>query len=206
MGVIIDMDKKEFMSLLSAQLYGLSADEQQRILDYYNELILDGMESGKGESEVIEGFGNVYMLGQSIRMQSAPQAESVPAPAAPPQQAATNKMPGLLKALISVMFILFIGLPVLLPLIIVYFSLFIVLGSFVLAAFTVALSGVVCCVLFIHPASFATALFQFGCGLILIGLGIAFTIAFSYLIKLLAALTKYLCRLTDKGIRKWGAL
>ena len=44
------MEKKEFMSLLSAQLYGLAADEQQRILDYYNELILDGLESGLSES------------------------------------------------------------------------------------------------------------------------------------------------------------
>ena len=43
------MTKNEFLQQLLPRITGLPATEQQRILDYYNELVLDGVENGRDE-------------------------------------------------------------------------------------------------------------------------------------------------------------
>lgn len=195
------MEKKEFMSLLSAQLYGLAADEQQRILDYYNELILDGLESGLSESEVIAGFGSVNDISRRVRAEW-PKSNIRPYQQ-PPQK---SKMPKALKGLITFLLILFVGLPIVLPLIIVYFSLFVVLLALIFASVAIGISGFISCVVFIYPASFATGMFQFGAGLVLIALGLSLTIGLAALVKLYSKLTKLIFKASDNALKKWGEL
>ena len=53
------MTKNEFLQQLLPRITGLPATEQQRILDYYNELVLDGVENGRDEEAIVAGFGSV---------------------------------------------------------------------------------------------------------------------------------------------------
>ncbi|MCH4239569.1 MAG: DUF1700 domain-containing protein [Oscillospiraceae bacterium] len=51
------MNKEEFLSELAAGLTNLNEQERQRVLDYYRELICDGVENGKSEETIIHDFG-----------------------------------------------------------------------------------------------------------------------------------------------------
>lgn len=51
------MKKEEFFARLFGSLVGLETEELERVKEYYVELLLDGMEEGRSEEEVIAHFG-----------------------------------------------------------------------------------------------------------------------------------------------------
>lgn len=61
------MNANEFLAVLGHELGDLAADDRQQILEYYQELILDGEEQGYSEEEMIEGFGNPQDVAKRVR-------------------------------------------------------------------------------------------------------------------------------------------
>ena len=53
------MNKKEFLDELAYRLSYMDKTEKDDIINYYNELIEDGIETGKTESEVIADLGSI---------------------------------------------------------------------------------------------------------------------------------------------------
>lgn len=61
------MTKEIFMRELINGLAELGPDEQKQVSDYYEELICDGMESGRSEDAIIESFGSPAEISAQIR-------------------------------------------------------------------------------------------------------------------------------------------
>lgn len=81
------MKKDEFYIKLANSLHDVSLDEQQKVLDYYEELISDRMDSGMSEEEAVESLGEPEMIAKEalsdiVQKQELPvqKAESVPVP------------------------------------------------------------------------------------------------------------------------------
>lgn len=53
------MNKQEFLNKLSSELIEIKDEEKKDILDYYDELITDAIESGKNEIEFISSLGTI---------------------------------------------------------------------------------------------------------------------------------------------------
>lgn len=64
------MTQKEFLQRLAAELAPLSDTERARVMDYYNEMICDGMENGKSEQEMVDGFGQPQDVAAQILAES----------------------------------------------------------------------------------------------------------------------------------------
>ena len=60
------MNKFEFLTELRAKLWALSAEDAQRSLDYYAEMIDDRMEDGLSEEEAVAAIGNLDEIVQQI--------------------------------------------------------------------------------------------------------------------------------------------
>lgn len=61
------MKREEFFERLFQGLEKISQEERSRIQEYYMELLLDKMEEGQPEEQVIEGFGRPEEIAQRIR-------------------------------------------------------------------------------------------------------------------------------------------
>lgn len=61
------MRREEFFERLFRELNSLSQEEQNRIREYYMELLLDKIEEGQPEEQVIEEFGNPEEIADRIR-------------------------------------------------------------------------------------------------------------------------------------------
>lgn len=62
--------QEAFLQRLAAALATLNDTERARIIDYYREMICDGVESGKDEQEVISGFGTPQEIAAQILEES----------------------------------------------------------------------------------------------------------------------------------------
>ncbi|QKN23356.1 DUF1700 domain-containing protein [Caproicibacterium lactatifermentans] len=60
------MTKETFLKELALGLTNLSQEERRRVLEYYGELICDGIENGKSEESVIQDFGSPKEIAASI--------------------------------------------------------------------------------------------------------------------------------------------
>ena len=60
------MTKDEFMRQLTAQLNGAAPEERNRILQYYSEIIFDGMENGQSEEVVIAGLDSPQKIAAQL--------------------------------------------------------------------------------------------------------------------------------------------
>ena len=85
------MNQEEFLQRLAAALAPLSDGERARVIDYYREMICDGVESGEDEQELIAGFGAVREITAQILAESRsassdgiPTVPSVSSPSADP--------------------------------------------------------------------------------------------------------------------------
>ncbi|MCL2630043.1 MAG: DUF1700 domain-containing protein [Firmicutes bacterium] len=65
------MNKHEFLSVLSSYLKGFSADELNRVLNYYDELISDKIEAGENEYRVVHNLGDIRMISRQIQAELA---------------------------------------------------------------------------------------------------------------------------------------
>lgn len=61
------MKKEEFLSELRYALHDIAADDLRQIEEYYRELILDAMEQGYSEEEILEGFGSPEEVAARVR-------------------------------------------------------------------------------------------------------------------------------------------
>ena len=78
------MIQQEFLKQLATALAPLSDTERSRILDYYREMICDGIESGKEEQELIDSFGSPREAAAQILAESASAEEGELVPAVQP--------------------------------------------------------------------------------------------------------------------------
>lgn len=61
------MRKEEFLSALKYELRDIAADDLQQIEEYYEELILDGLEQNYSEEEILKGFGSPEEVAKRVR-------------------------------------------------------------------------------------------------------------------------------------------
>ena len=85
------MNQEEFLQQLAAVLAPLSDAERARVIDYYREMICDGVENGEDEEELIAGFGAVRDIaaqilaeGRSASSDGIPTVPSVSSPSPDP--------------------------------------------------------------------------------------------------------------------------
>lgn len=87
------MKQDEFLQKLSDALGALSDSERSEVLDYYREMICDGVENGGDEASLIAGFGPAEEVAAQILAESrsaVPARQSAPAQDAPQTYAAEN--------------------------------------------------------------------------------------------------------------------
>lgn len=61
------MKREEFLSRLKRELGDIAREDTQQIEDFYEELILDGMEQGFTEEEILERFGSPEEVARQVR-------------------------------------------------------------------------------------------------------------------------------------------
>ena len=74
------MNQETFLKELAAGLTGLSEQERNSVLDYYREMICDGVENGKSEEAVIQNFGSPQDIAAQIRSEYHESASQVQPP------------------------------------------------------------------------------------------------------------------------------
>ena len=166
------MNKKTYLRKLKGALNGVSKEERDKLLDYYRELIDDGVESGKSEEEVISQLESPEKVAENFKaeMGDAKPAASKSAPTT------ERKVLGVLGALVGV-FIAFFGA--------------VLLFSLGVSAFSVTLSGIA--VFFTSFAVLGTpavGFAQMGAGLFVCGIGVLLFCACTVIGKLYAYLLK----------------
>ncbi len=60
------MGKDQFLRILRRRLRGLPAEERERILSYYREMIEDRVEGGEPERDAVRNLGDVHFVAQKI--------------------------------------------------------------------------------------------------------------------------------------------
>ncbi len=120
--------KAEYLNRLGVCLEDhLSRDEINNAILYYDELIIEAVEAGKTEEEVLRGLGSVEDVAAKIKAEAYyNRAEK------------KGKMSGYLKAIIAVLGVL--AVPMVIPVVAVIFSLLVALFAIVIAIFATALS------------------------------------------------------------------
>lgn len=74
------MNQETFLKELAAGLTGLSEQERNSVLDYYREMICDGVENGKSEETVVQNFGSPQDIAAQIRSEYHASAAQVQPP------------------------------------------------------------------------------------------------------------------------------
>lgn len=69
------MKQEEFINELMGQLRELNEEDKEQLRDYYDELIMDGMEMGKSEEEIVAEFGPTDQVADRIRKEHAEYGE-----------------------------------------------------------------------------------------------------------------------------------
>ena len=193
------MNKKKFLRALRMKLISLPAQERNDIIDYYSEIIGDGVESGKSEEEVIASLGSVGEVAKRIIDER--RGDGVKSSGAKNAAVATG---------------LVLGSPVWLPLLIVLFvcciAVAIAVVSVLAALFAAALAlmlafiaGLVSCFILLS-ANPLGAVFQVGAGLLSLGLGILLALGLVKVSKYFFKAVKFLITLPVKLLsgRKGG--
>ena len=175
------MTKNEFLQQLLPRITGLPATEQQRILDYYNELVLDGVENGRDEEAIVAGFGSVEDAACKIWEDYA----------APPIKTRSSGM----RILIGVAWFFggIIGFPLVLAAGVLYLCGWIVLLSLAITAVSLLLGGVASC-----------AMLLFGAGVLIIGLGILSSVGVFHLFRLYWVFSRRLSASISRAFARKG--
>lgn len=184
------MDKKEFLSVLEAQLAGLPGADRRSSLDFYAEMLDDLMEGGMTEQEAVASLGSVDAIAQEILMDT-PLPKLIKAKMKPKRRMRAWEI-----VLIAV------GSPVWFPILIALFavalSLYITLWAVVLSLYAADLAfaisapaGIVAAIALFVSGKPTAALLFLGAGLVLAGLTVLWLL---------------LCNLTAKGVWQLGKL
>lgn len=190
------MTKEAFFDALLARLAGLPREERQRVVSYYEELLLDGLESGRDEQELIAGFGQVDDIARKIWEEYATSS---------PQKRGTGKK--VLEGVAWFFFGLIVGLPLLLSAAALYLCGWAVLLSLAAAAVALGISGVYACVAaaFFLVSAPLNALFQIGAGLLMLGIFVLFTVGVWALFRLYIRFSRWLVACAKRKFVRRGA-
>ena len=165
------MKRNEFMEAVRKKLKGLSEEDINKALEFYDEIINDKVEDGVPEDEAVDALGTPDEIAEQILMgMSLPKLVKAKA-----------KPAGGFKAWEIVLIIL--GFPVWFPLLVaaasIVFALFIVILALVISFFAVVISFgigglvlVAASVMALIAGSGASAVYQIGVALMLIGLAV----------------------------------
>ena len=208
------MNREDFLSALSERIQALPTDEKNTVYEYYNEIILDKMDSGMDEAEVIAALGDIDEIAAKILSESAPEPETVKGDAAPqgpqypPEPGYYYTQPPMppkrsTAAKVWIIIGLVLGSPIWLSLLLAFVA---VVLSVAIASFWVAAAAVVLSGLLFFAASFLTltqnvglAFFQMGIGLVATALGVLMIIG-------MVALTQVSFRFLKWMFKKLAAL
>ncbi|MFA6309064.1 MAG: DUF1700 domain-containing protein [Clostridia bacterium] len=167
------MKRDEYMRRLDTQLDGkLNREEIKNAISYYDDLLIEAVETGRNEEDVIAEIGSVEDAVAKIKAEAFFQRAEK-----------KGKMSGYLKAIIAVLSIC--AIPIAISVIAVIFSLLVALFAIVLSIFAVVLSiGVAAIVLVVSGFTdlFTTNVFQsvplISAGMVLTGITL-FSVLFS---------------------------
>lgn len=163
------MTKVQFILALKDQLRGLSAEDAEKAIQYYSEMIDDRMEDGLSEEEAVAAVGNIDEIAQQI-MEEQPLTKRVAAKLRP-----KRKLEGWEIAL------LIISAPIWLSLFISLasglFSTYMGIWAIIISLYAIgvalvasAVGGALAAIILCFTGQFVPALFVLGCGLICGGL------------------------------------
>ena len=185
------MTKNEFMQRLKKALENVPKEESEKLLEYYRELIDDGVESGKSEEAVVGELESPETVAYNYRKESGISEEEKPQPSHEKKEKPKKDedvATTLVKVLAAIfgVFVAFVGA--------------IILFSFGVSGFSIAASGFVvffsAFALILEPLEMIA---QMGTGLILLAVGILFLIGTSLLGRLYALLLRALFFLPKNG-------
>ena len=156
------MNKEQFLKELEQKIRQLPAEEKDRVLEFYQEMIEDRVENGENEEQIIEEFGSLDSLAQKT-LDESPAAQ---------KKVKERRLSGGVKAL------LIAGSPIWLVFVLVGFVLYlvawVVIAVCYVAVFALALAAVVgtASSIYLMCVNFPVAAFQFGACMLCAGLGI----------------------------------
>ena len=185
------MTHQEFQIRLWEALSTLPPIERQKAAEYYNELILDAMENGGAEEEVIASLGSIEEIRDKTLVeygQSLPYSNS------------RNTLRTTMTA-IGLPFAILIGIPLAAAAFALYLSGWAVIGSLWASALAMVaglplgiFSGC-----FLFGQSVTAALFQMGAGILTAGLGLLLGVGMLHLTRMYTRLTRRMWR-SIKGL------
>lgn len=86
------MNREDFLTALSEKIAALPYDEKNKIYEYYNEIILDKLDAGMEEEEIIAAFGDIDEIAAKTLAEYLPEVP--PDPQASPQAGQTVPQAG----------------------------------------------------------------------------------------------------------------
>lgn len=191
------MTHEEFQMRLWEALSTLPPIERQKAADYYHELILDAIENGGQEEEVIASLGSIEEIRDKTLVeygQSLPYSNS------------RNTLRTTLTA-IGLPFAILIGIPLAAAALALYLS-----GWAVIASLWVSAAAMAACLplgilsgCFLFGQSATAALFQMGAGVLAAGLGLLLGAGMLALTRLYIRFTRWLWRSITGLFHKKGA-
>lgn len=189
--------REEFLRLLDSRLMGLPAAERQRVMDYYNEIILDGVENGKAEEDVIRGLGDVDEIAVRTIPEYAPDAA---------QKRSGTTAGKVVLWVCAAPFLICLGIPLAAVALVLYVCVWVILACFFIVAGSLGLVGVVAMagaavILFKNPLA---ALLQVGAALFCLGLCLLAFVGSLALSKQFVRFSAYMFGSLSARIRKRG--
>lgn len=217
------MRKREFLLELEDRLKGIDITEKRNILNYYDELISDKVESGQDEERIIRNLGSIEEICRKLNLdsenlnrikyesiideeisKSSERTDSVKfnKENKPQEKKIRNKD----KTILTVILIIVL-FPIWLPIVMSFFGLLVgafsaVLG-FMVAGFAISIAGIYEIIISIPMMStnLYSGIFNLGGGLIILAIGFILT---PIMLKVGFALIKYLAKAIGFIFKKLG--
>lgn len=181
------MKKDEFMKLLKKNITSMKKKDREEILEYYEEIILDKMESGLTEQDAVKDLGNPEAVAQKILKENATKDKCS-------EELFEKTIPASSTFVKVILFL--IACPILLPLafaiVILLLSFWIIIVCFYFTAIMLGIAGIIhfpfsIFLLFTSPPH---GILQLGICLSFVGFGIFLFLGTEYLMRLAVRITK----------------
>lgn len=190
------LTREAFLKALDSRIVQLPQPERQRVREYYDEIILDGMENGKAEGEIIAGLGEL---------------EDIAAKTIAEYMAATpakkkGKAGKIALWICAAPFLIALGVPLAATAFVLYLCGWILIACFFVVALSLGVAGACALVgtAFILLRGPAAGLMQAGAGLLCCGLCLLAFVGSLALAKQYARFSVYLKNRMSENMRKRG--
>ena len=214
------MNKREFLTLLKNELRGLPEGEIRESLNFYNEMISDGIEEGLTEAEAIAKIGSISQISAQIKDEKAYTVTEAPVATATKRKLTALEITLLILgspiwiSLIAAAFatvvsvfaaVLTVGISLLATEVVVAVTtvvavwvFWIVLAALDISFLAAAVSGSLCFILYALTNRLIHGTFILGCALVCSGLSV---FAFALTKKTLPILVTFTKRFTTESVR-----